>query len=336
MNERDYTPLRKIKNGETCTRPVMLMSMVEKTTSNGDPYVSFTICDSESSSMANKFKCGEGVLTLELVKSKGYEPGQVLMMKLSRNEKGYLNVDGFGPNTDSDVTVQDFAHRCDGDPVERFNNIIKILEDVAFETRYLSGEVKETLCDLALALLRENEDKICWAAAAEKMHSEKAGGLMEHTEAMVRTAIAICDVYPDLDKDLLVAGTAIHDIAKIEEMNTDEIGHVTYTFPGIAIGHIVLGYSYIDRYYINHKDDYSEERVILLKSMILSHHGKKEYGSPIEPITTEAYFLNLIDNMDALYHEMKKAKDNIEPGEISPDNRVLGINHRIYRPTYEV
>ena len=95
MNERDYTPLRKIKNGETCTRPVMLMSMAEKTTSNGDPYVSFTICDSESSSMANKFKCGEGVLTLELVKSKGYEPGQVLMMKLSRNEKGYLNVDGF-------------------------------------------------------------------------------------------------------------------------------------------------------------------------------------------------------------------------------------------------
>lgn len=68
-----------------------------------------------------------------------------------------------------------------------------------------------------------------------------------------------------------------------------------------------------------------------MKSMILSHHGLKEYGSPIEPIIKEAYMLYFIDNMDAKYHEMKNASEKLSEGEISP-NKVLGIGHRIYRP----
>ena len=66
--------------------------------------------------------------------------------------------------------------------------------------------------------------------------------------------------------------------------------------------------------------------------MILSHHGKKEYGCPVEPIIKEAYMLYYIDDMDAKYHEMNKAIENLEPGEISKEWRVPGIDHKVYRP----
>ena len=334
MKEKEYRQINSIKAGETVTRPVYIEELIQKETkTNKDPYVEFHICDGSSRTKVNKFRCQDGTpVTIKLLSDNGIVEDMIVMMRLTREKSGFFSVESMGPNTDSDVTIRDFAHKCDGDAGDRFENICHILSDVSKERRYIYSGTEKTMSDLALDLLNENKEAICWSSAAEMMHSEKAGGLMEHTEAMVRSAVAICDVYPDLDKDLLVAGAALHDIGKIEELKTNDLGNAKYTAEGIAIGHIVLGYTYVDRHVQENKGLYSDERVLLLKSMILSHHQVKEFGSPVEPIIPEAYMLSFIDNIDAKYHEMKNAKERLMPGEISPDSKVLGINHRIYRP----
>ena len=336
MREKDYRRINSVVSGETITRPVYVEKLIQKETKNKDPYVEFHICDSDSSAKMNKFQCKDGrPVTIELLNSYGIVENSIIMMEIGRSRDGkFYEVVSMGPNTDMDVVLQDFAHVCDGDAKERFDNICSILLSVSEERKYLYGE-ENTLSDLAISLLKEYEEQICWSAAAEIMHSEKAGGLMEHTEAMVRNAVSLCKVYPDLDKDLLVSGTALHDIGKIGELITNDLGSATYTPVGIAIGHIVLGYTFVDRYVEKNKGVYPDERIMLLETLILSHHGKKEYGSPIEPVIPEAYMLNYIDMIDATYHEMKNAKNNINPGEISPDNKVPGIGHRIYHPKEE-
>ena len=337
MVETNYKRVNSLSIGESLTRPVFIDSLEEarKDGGKGDPYVRFRISDSSCSIQANMFQCRDGrPVTIELLATNGITAEMMVMMTIEKNEKGYINVKGIGPNTDKDVTLHDFAQKSEGSADERFNNIIEILENVSKERKFLYGEEGKTIAELAIDLYHENEEALKWSSAAEIMHSEKAGGLMEHTEAMVRNAVKVCEVYPDLDKELLVTATALHDIGKIEELFTSPIGRASYTPQGIALGHIVLGYSFVDRHIQKNPDVYPNERVLLLESLILSHQGIKEHGSPIEPIVKEAFMLFHIDEMDAKYQEMKKAVASLKPGEIS-QNSPLGIKHRIYNPIGE-
>jgi 3'-5' exoribonuclease len=256
---------------------------------------------------------------------------KLVTITLEKNDKGFVNVVRVDKEVDPDVTLKDFAQKVEGNAEERFNNVLTILNDVSIERKFLYGEDGATISELAIHLYEEYEEQLKWSAAAELMHSEKAGGLMEHTEAMVRSALKLCEVYSDLDKELLVTAAALHDIGKIEELYTNPLGRATYAPEGIGIGHLVIGYTYVDRFVQKNLGLYPSDRVFLLESMILSHHGEKEYGSPVEPIVKEAYMLHFIDNMDAKYHEMKNAVSTVNPGEIS-ESRALGIGHRIYNP----
>ena len=332
MVEKDYKRLNSLDIGETLTRPVFLDKLVDCKTRKGDPYVKFTISDSENSVDANMFCYKQHrSVTVEMLQDDGIKPLNIIQVTISKNEKGFLNVEAVSQNNDPDVVLQDFAHKVEGSSDERYESILSALTSVSEERKYLYCDDSATISDLVIALYRKYEKEIKWSAAAKIMHSEMAGGLLEHTEAMVRSALKVCEVYPDLDKELLVAGAALHDIGKIEELNTNPLGRANYTPQGIGIGHCVLGYTYIDREVQENPGKYPEERVFLLKSLILSHHGKKEYGAPIEPIVIEGYVLFCIDEMDAKYHEMKKATDEIKAGTIS-DKNALGINHLIYRP----
>lgn len=336
MNEKDYRRLSSIVAGEKIIRPVFIDKLEEKKTKGGlgDPYVRFTVSDSESSIMANKFRMKDRrPVTTELLDAIGIKEGDIVMMELEKTGDGFVNVGGMGPNTDLDVTLKDFAQKAEGDAEERFSRVIEILRSVSDERKASYGE-NAPISEIAIKLFLDNRTALTWSAAAELMHSEKAGGLMEHTEAMVQHALMLCEVYPDMDKELLVTAAALHDIGKIVELETNSIGRAKYTTEGIALGHIVISYTLVDRFVIQYPGVYPKERVLLLESLLLSHHGVKEFGSPVEPIVKEAFMLYYIDAMDAKYHEMKKANNGLRPGEISP-GKPMGIGHRIYRPADE-
>jgi len=134
------------------------------------------------------------------------------------------------------------------------------------------------------------------APAAKNFHHSYLGGLLEHTLSVCQMGRYVVEHYPELDKDMLMAGAFLHDIGKIKELHCDR--QIDYTDEGRLLGHVVLGVTLVDEKLQDLKD-FPEELALRLKHLILSHHGQFEFGSPKRPKFLEAYALHLIDDLDA-------------------------------------
>lgn len=161
--------------------------------------------------------------------------------------------------------------------------------------------------------------------AAVRNHHNYPGGLAYHTLSMARIANRVADQYEFLDRDLLISGVILHDLGKVIELSQPVLPE--YTPAGNLIGHISLVNNLIDRVAVALEDENSEQ-VMLMKHMVLSHHGKMEYGSPVMPMIPEAEILSLIDNIDARMAMMENALEQVTPGTFGPriyalDNRML-------------
>ena len=176
-------------------------------------------------------------------------------------------------------------------------------------------------------LFTSNIEKLKIYPAASKNHHEYVSGLAHHMYGMLRIAESLCMLYPSLNKDLLYAGVILHDLGKIVELSGPVVPE--YTLEGKLLGHISITNAMIkqtaDAMHIE------GEEVILLQHMILSHHGKNEYGSPVLPLVKEAEILYMIDNLDARMAMLDKILDTVEPGEFT--KRVFSLENRnFYKP----
>jgi 3'-5' exoribonuclease len=145
------------------------------------------------------------------------------------------------------------------------------------------------------------------APAAKYFHHAYLGGLLEHTLSVARIAFEMSEHYPDLDKDLLLAGAVLHDIGKMQELTYD-LG-IEYSDRGRLLGHIVLGVLMVEEKLQTLKD-FPPELATRLKHLILSHHGEFEFGSPKRPKFLEAFALHLIDDLDAKMIGLSKLLKN--------------------------
>jgi len=134
------------------------------------------------------------------------------------------------------------------------------------------------------------------APAAKKMHHAYLGGLLEHTLSMAILVDKLAGHYTGVDRDLLMAGAILHDIGKIREF--EYVSHIDYTSEGRLISHIVIGIQIIEEK-LKQISDFPEETAMLLKHLVISHHGLREFGSPEVPKTIEAVLLNHIDEIDS-------------------------------------
>jgi len=134
------------------------------------------------------------------------------------------------------------------------------------------------------------------APAAKGWHHAWVGGLADHVIDMARLADRAADVYPEVDRDILMAGVLLHDIGKMEELSVTN--HINYSDRGRLLGHITLGSEMLECV-VRDIPDFPEELAMKLKHMILSHHGNLEHGSPVVPMTVEAMLLHYLDNLDA-------------------------------------
>lgn len=151
---------------------------------------------------------------------------------------------------------------------------------------------------LADAFLQDGEfmPRFAAAAAAKKWHHEYRGGLVRHVHEMCRIGETMCELYPQLDRDLLMTAVFLHDIGKLDEMTHDLC--VEYTTVGRLLGHIHLGAEMVSRK-IAAIDGFPEKLRLELLHCILAHHGELQYGSPVVPKSLEAIVLHHIDNLDA-------------------------------------
>ncbi len=155
-------------------------------------------------------------------------------------------------------------------------------------------------------------EKFKAAPAAKKMHHAYLGGLLEHTLSMAVLADKIAGHYSGIDRDLLVAGALLHDIGKIGEFRWDI--HIDYSDEGRLLNHITIGVRMMEEK-IQTIQNFPEEKALLLKHMVVSHHGSREFGSPEPPKTIEAVLLNYIDEIDAKVQGIREFMGKENPDE---------------------
>ena len=150
------------------------------------------------------------------------------------------------------------------------------------------------------------------APAAKRLHHAWIGGLLEHVLVLVRLCRATVTFYPEVDPDLLVAGAILHDIGKIRELSW--AGVFDYTLEGQLLGHISIAQGMLGQKIATlnaeaaldpNGKEFPPQLRILVEHMILSHHGKLEFGSPKLPMTPEAMLLSALDDLEAKFQALR-------------------------------
>ena len=194
----------------------------------------------------------------------------------------------------------------------------------AAERDAIWDETRQLLAQVAHPALRSLADTICDApgfrgayldaAAAKGFHHAYVGGLARHTLSVMRLARAVAALYPrDVDAEMLLLGAFLHDLGKLEELSPQSGG---YTDPGRLLGHILLGARLLRRR-AEAVPGFPSELLQHLEHLVLSHHGQKEWGSPVLPQTLEAITLSFLDNLDA---KLTGAGEWLGGEEVAPGN----------------
>ena len=166
------------------------------------------------------------------------------------------------------------------------------------------------LLNLAECFLLDDEfmRKFGRAPAGVKNHHAYLGGLVEHVVSLMELTARVADLYPAVNRDLLLMGAFLHDMGKVEELAYER--DFTYTDEGQLIGHVVIAVGMLDKKLREAErlsgEPMPAELVLRLKHMIVSHHGQYEFGSPKLPMTLEAVALHQLDNLDAKIHSFQQ------------------------------
>ena len=196
-------------------------------------------------------------------------------------------------------------------------------------------------------LSRFGSKYLTWPAAVRNHHNY-VSGLLYHSITMADMALKVCSVYPSINRDILLGGAIVHDMGKIVELSGPNV--TTFTLEGKLLGHISIGhavcrevakelgfYAYDDlkeeEKTAEHPLYAKKEIAVVFEHLFLSHHGKQEFGSPVLPLTREAFALALIDDLDAKMNILDKAYEGVEKGTYTA--RLANMDDRyFYYPTY--
>ena len=256
--------------------------------------------------------------------------------------------------TDEAVLVKGLVVQIDGEVLRYRNQLqveIRSAETIPQEavdwSRFIAVapvpvDTMKSKLDLCIASIKDDDirllteafihdflDRLLVFPAAVRNHHDYMGGLLYHSLTMADLAINVCRVYPQLNRDLVLAGVLIHDIGKTVELSGPRA--TAYTLEGKLLGHISIGHAELRRKakemgYFAIDDVAEEEReshpdlmrkkevAVLLEHIVLSHHSKPDFGSPIMPATREAFAVAMVDDLDAKMNILDKAYKTVEPG----------------------
>ncbi|MGE0639633.1 MAG: 3'-5' exoribonuclease YhaM family protein [Thermoanaerobaculia bacterium] len=172
----------------------------------------------------------------------------------------------------------------------------------------LEGQVRRPMLQrLATETLAVHGAALRTHPAAKGIHHAFRGGLLEHVVSMMELAVRFADQYPELDRDLLILGVLFHDLGKIQELGA--MPDNDYTPVGRLVGHVVLGRDLL-RERAAAIPDFPHDLRLQLEHLVLSHQGRKEYASPVEPMTAEALALHAIDDIDSKLAVLRGMREN--------------------------
>ncbi len=270
-----------------------------------------------------KTKAGAPYLAIELLDKSGRVEArlwdQVGRYKDAFAEKDYVAVSGRVEKYRDQKQVVITSLRRRGEEDVDAADFLRVVEtdrgELEGELRLAVEEVRSRhLKELLLAFLDDNAFMRAFttAPAAKNYHHPYLGGLLEHTTSTVRICRIICDLYPEIDHDLLVAAATLHDIGKIEELGYER--GIDFTDAGRFLGHLLLADQMI-REKIKTLSDFPPDLAMRLRHAVLSHHGELEWGSPKRPKTLEAVVLHHVDNLDAKVNSFREIAERAGDSE---------------------
>ena len=202
------------------------------------------------------------------------------------------------------IDPSDFLPQTSRDIEGMFERLVKRMDSIS--TDYLKALIDAFFKD------KEFVNKFKTAPAAKKMHHAYIGGLLEHTLSMTSLADKIAGHYSGINRDLLLSGAILHDIGKVDEFEYQF--KIDYSDKGRLLNHIVIGLKMVDEK-LSEIKYFPEDQVLLLKHLIVSHHGTREFGSPEPPKTIEAVLLNYIDEIDSKVNAIRDFIASEDPDE---------------------
>ena len=226
-----------------------------------------------------------------------FEEGDVVKVRAEvcrYNGRLQLNLEKLRPAAADEVDLADYVPHTRKDVQELWSTLVRSVD--SFTDPWLQSLVRSFLDDPAFAVpFRE-------APAAKSLHHAWLGGLLEHVVSL----LGICDLaahhYPEINRDLLLTGVILHDIGKLEELRWGT--SFEYTLEGQLVGHITMGIGMIEKK-LAMLPEFPPTLRLLVKHIVLSHHGKLEFGSPKVPMIPEAVLLHYLDDLDAKMHTMR-------------------------------
>ncbi len=255
-----------------------------RTTKNGKPFLTLKLRDKTGTVTARLWENAEEASQAMA----GHKVFQVQGRSELFRDEIQVHVQSFQPVPMEKVKPGDFLPVCPRDRKELWSEFLGMLQKLT----------QKPLRNLAKCLCSDKTlmEGFRTAPGAKSVHHAYLGGLLEHTVGVMRLTTLIADQYPSLDRELLLMGAFLHDIGKVKEYTYDLV--IDYSDEGRLVGHMVLGVEILTAKVAACKD-FPTETSMLLKHLILSHHGETEYGAVQKPMTREALALHLADDLDA-------------------------------------
>ncbi len=297
LNQTDLTKLNK---GEPVDHYLVLRKIEIRTAKNGSEYLSLEIGDKTLSVSSNIWDNFGSVY-------KNFKPGDIVKIKGSMDDyqgSPQIKISSIKPiSRDENVSVSDFLPESKRDPAVMEKEFLDRIE------RLSDTNLKSLLKNIFKG---ENLKKFSKSPAGKSWHHAYVHGLIEHTLEIIKICDLMCDIHPEINRDLLVCGAMMHDFGKIEELSIDTL--FSYTDKGKLLGHIVISAMAINEE-VKKLPGFSEELKNNLLHIVLSHQGKLEFASPVVPKTLEAIALYQADELSAKVNAYKNALTSESKGE---------------------
>lgn len=297
----------------------------------------------ESSQIRKSKKTGKNFLALTLQDKTGNITGYLwndpIETAAALQDKSFVKVKGHASSYNGSLIINvERIRKAEKHEVDLRDFLEVVPEGVDFwQTELLKSVelIKEVNCRRIVHEFLRDEgfmELFLTSPGGVSVHHSYIGGLLEHTAGIMAQASLYADRHPALlDKDLLLTGAFLHDVGKTREIYWELTRE--YTSEGKLLGHIAIGLSMLEEK-LRNLSGFPDDLAMLLKHMILSHHGTLEWGSPVRPTPPEALVLHLLDNLDAKVNHLYCYMGISDPrAEWSPFDKVL--NTEIYQKKFE-
>ena len=298
MKEIYISDLTGFEEGRQFDSFFLVFLKQQRTTKNNKPYLSLVLADKTGQIEARVWELNDPRI------ARDFERGDIVKVRgcASRfDERVQLKVDQLRKAREGEANKADLMPATSFDVDALWAKLLGFVE--SFANPHLKLLLTTLLSDPQLATAYRE------APAARQLHHAWLGGLLEHVVSLLTLADRVAPHYPLVDRDLLLTGVILHDIGKVRELAWDT--GFEYTTEGILLGHIEMGAELAARTMDGLPDFPSRLRTMVLH-LILSHHGKLEFGSPKLPMTPEALMLSFIDDLDAKMMAMQQEFEKCE------------------------